>query len=232
MNNTKAYIFDLDGTLTLTQPLHYAAFSAIFKKYNISYTENEDKYEFAGRGSKEIFPAVFAKHGVKITPEEIAKYAAEKRIIYDSILEKAEIKEVAGAGAFLKKVMKAGIKLIVATGNKEPEAREILTKAGLSDFFTQIVSQKDVENQKPAPDIFLFAASKIGCKPEECIVFEDAINGVKAARAANMYCIALTTGTEKSALAAVGANVVVSSYEELKGKLPAVSPFRGFKSSS
>lgn len=211
----KGYIFDLDGTLTLTQHLHYQAFSVVFKRYGIEYTEHDDRYKYAGTGSKYIFPTVFAEHGRILSEEEIAQFSAEKRDIYDQILEKSSVQAVSGALEFLSEAQQRRIKMIVATGNKAEETKIILAKAGIADFFDQIVSQKDVEHQKPAPDIFLLAAQKLGLSPQDCIVFEDGINGVKAAKAGGIYCVALDTSIANEELVKAGADMVITNYFNL-----------------
>ncbi len=211
----KGYIFDLDGTLTLTQHLHYQAFSVVFKRYGIEYTEHDDRYKYAGTGSKYIFPTVFAEHGKTLTQEEITKFSAEKREIYDEILEKSSVQAVPGALKFLLEAQQKGIKMIVATGNKIEETEVILVKAGIAHFFDQIVSQKDVEHQKPAPDIFLLAAKKLELSPQDCIVFEDGINGVKAAKAGGIYCVALDTSIANEELIKAGADMVITNYFNL-----------------
>lgn len=215
LNSGKGYIFDLDGTLTLTQHLHFQAFSEVFKRYGIEYTEHDDRYKYAGTGSKYIFPTVFAEYGKTLSQEEIVKLSAEKRALYDEILERSSIQAVPGVLEFLFQAQQKGIKMIVATGNKAEETEIILVKARIVHFFDIIVSQKDVKNQKPAPDIFLLAAQKLNLVPQECIVFEDGINGVKAAKAAGMYCVALDTSVEKEQLVKAGADTIINNYFDL-----------------
>lgn len=215
----KGYIFDLDGTLTLTQQLHHQAYAAVFEQYGLHYTREDDQ-RFAGQGSKTIFPKFFAEHNKTITAEEIEKLAAQKKSIYDQIVEQSEIKTVPGIENFLKQAKGAGKKITVATGNKLEATEKILKKTNILEYFEQIVAQHEVKNQKPAPDIFLLAAKKIGIKPEECVVFEDGINGVIAAKAANIPCIGLSTGVSKDELLKAGALKAVNDYNELLNHLP------------
>lgn len=214
MHNLNALIFDLDGTLTLTQRFHYLAFSEVFKKHGVDYTEADDM-RFAGKGSHCIFPEFFGEHGVKLDTEQIATYSDEKKNIYDAILIQSEIREVPGATAFLERMKKRGLKIAVASGNK-PEAIDfILQRAGLDPYVDVVMANKYVKHSKPDPDVFLAAARRLGVVPEESIVFEDAVNGIEAARAAHMKCIALSTGFSRKVLSEAGADAVFENFTHI-----------------
>ena len=181
MTQIKGLIFDLDNTLALSQQFHVQAFSEVFKKHGLTYTGKDD-LRFAGKGSHCTFPEFFAEHGIKLTPVQVKQYSDEKTAVYNRIIHEMDIKPVKGAPAFLSKMEKMEYRMVVASGNK-PEAIEyILRKIGIREFFEAIVTNKDVIKSKPAPDIFLKSAEKLGLKPEECIVFEDAVNGIRAAQ--------------------------------------------------
>ncbi len=221
----KGIIFDLDGTLTLTQYLHYQALKHTFAEYGIEYSQAEDLKNFAGKGSKHtcevVLTASAAKPGYtgnKPTVEEFKKCSAKKKKYYDELLEKTEIKLVPGIESFLANADAKGIKMIVATGNKIDATQIILGRTGIARYFKGIVAQHDVKNQKPAPDIYLLAAEKLGLPVSECIVFEDVPNGVKGAKAGNFYCIGLTTGSTEEELKAAGADTVISDYNDPKIK--------------
>jgi|WetSurMetagenome_2_1015567.scaffolds.fasta_scaffold348700_2 beta-phosphoglucomutase len=216
MNKTKGFIFDLDGTLTLSQHLHYLALHEVFLAYDIDYTQKEDQEKFSGKGSRYTCEQVLKNAGKDSSPAEIDKCATAKKEAYDKIISGARIDPVPGIEAFLEKARTAGIKMIIATGNKLEATHLLLQKAGIGDFFGKIVSQSDVKNQKPAPDIFLKAASELGLKPEECVVFEDAINGITAAKAGQIPCVALTTGSPAEDLLKAGADITVADYNDQK----------------
>lgn len=205
----KGVIFDLDGTLTLTQHLHEQAYAAVFKKFGITYTRGEDFYE-AGIGGDHTFRIIFEKHGVKDFNLEECK--AEKRRIYGELLKNATIEPVPGVKEFVEKLRAKNIPYIVATGNREEFARYTLEKAGLDQYFSLLITNRDVKSGKPAPDIFLAAAEKLGLAPADCIVFEDAWSGVTAAKKANMFCVALETLAPKEFLIKTGANLVIKDY--------------------
>jgi len=214
----KGLIFDLDGTLTLTQQFHYQALHEVFKEYGIDYTQKEDQEKYSGKGSKYTCEQVLKAAGKNSSPEEIEACAAKKKAAYDRIISGSEIMPVKGVKEFLTLARDAGLKMIVATGNKLEATKTILQKAGIKGFFNMIISQLDVKNQKPAPDLFLAAAEKMGLAPDECIIFEDAVNGVAAAKAGNIKCIAITTGSPAEELLKAGAWETVPDYNDPKLK--------------
>ena len=215
----KGLIFDLDGTITLTQQFHYQAFSRVFAAHGVEYTEHDDLYKYAGMGSGTIFPTVFADRGITLTDEQIKQYSSEKKEIYTKILENSEILPVPGVQDFLKKVTERGYHICIASGNK-PEAIEyLLERVGVRDFFDTIVTNKDAEKPKPAPDIFLAATAKLGLQPSGCVVFEDAINGVQASESAGIRCIGLATRIPEKDLKAAGADYVVKNYDEIRDEM-------------
>ena len=212
----KGLIFDLDGTLTMTQQFHYRALREVFGTYGIEYTAKEDQEKYSGKGSKYTCEQVLMGAGKNPDPAMIDECANKKKIAYDKIISENDITAVPGIRDFLARAKAAKLKMIIATGNKLEATRLILQKAGIGEFFNEIVSQSDVKNQKPAPDIFLAAAARMGLKPEECLVFEDAINGVTAAVAGHIPCIALTTGSVAAELLKAGAIEVVADYNDQK----------------
>jgi beta-phosphoglucomutase len=210
----KGLIFDLDGTVTITQQYHAQTFAAVFKKHGLKYTARDDA-RYSGRGSHCTFPEFFKEHGIILTKKQIEEYSKEKRILYDKLIKTAHLKNVPGIETFLEKQKAKGIKIAMATGNRIDAARLILKKTGLLKYFKIIVTNKDVKNSKPFPDIFLKAAEKLNLKPQECIVFEDAVNGVEAAKNGGMRCIALTTGTPAEKLRAAGADHLIANYRRV-----------------
>jgi beta-phosphoglucomutase family hydrolase len=216
MNKPKGLIFDLDGTLTLTQQFHADALREVFlNDYGINFTQAEDQEKYSGRPSSYTCEQVLKEHGRNPSPEEIEKCTTKKKEIYNRILAEREIVLVAGAKDFLDATTKKGLKMIVATGNKSEFTKIILQRAGIAKYFDDnIASQSDVKNSKPAPDVFLLAAEKMNLKPEECVVFEDSLNGIQAAVAAHIPCVALTTAEKKEALLKAGATVTITDYTD------------------
>lgn len=219
MRRIRGLIFDLDGTITLTQQFHYQAFSQVFAKHGITYTEDDDLGKYAGMGSGVIFPTVFADRGITLSEEQIREYSREKKELYDEIIRREEIVPVPGVVDFLKRMKQRGYRMCIASGNKLESIEFLLEAATVREFFDFILSGKDVVRPKPAPDIFLTAAKKFGFEPGECIVFEDAVNGTVGAREAGMSSVGIATRIPEGALREAGADIVVKDYTELSDVL-------------
>lgn len=212
----KGVIFDMDGTITLSESLHHQAYAAVFKEYGVDFTFDEEIRKFAGSGSEKIFTDVFAERGITVSKDDIAKCVAKKKSLYTKIVQEAEIPVVDGAKEFIKSISARGLRRIIATGNSNLDAvRLILKKVGLLEYFPDIISITEVPRGKPFPDVFIEAAKRINCAADECVVLEDAINGVRAAKAAGMRCIALATTTKREDLLKAGADEVVKNYAEI-----------------
>lgn len=216
----KGIIFDMDGTITLTEPLHHRALAKVFREYGIDYGLEMHVSRFAGSGSLNTFTKVFAEHGVKVSEEEIKECISKKHNLYTKFVHEEEIPVVPGAKEFIKKIDKMGLERIIATGNSDLDAvRFILGRLGLAGYFPQILSIKEVVRGKPFPDVFTEAAHRLNLSPAECIILEDSVNGVQAASSAGIRCIAFDTTTKKEDLLAAGAFAVVKNYFEITDDL-------------
>lgn len=212
----KGIIFDMDGTITLTEGFHHRAFAEVFRQNGIAYDFSDHMKRFAGAGSGVTLQTIFQEHGKALNPEEIKELQAKKKELYTKIVQESEIPTVSGVHEFVKKIHVRGLKKIIATGNSNLDAvRFILKKVGLLEYFPDILSIKEVGRGKPFPDVFVEAARRLGCAADECVVLEDAINGVQAAKAAGIRCIAFETTTKKEDLLKAGASVVLRNYYEL-----------------
>lgn len=212
----KGIIFDMDGTITLTEELHHKAFSEIFRKFSVEYDLNMHVRRFAGAGSEQTFKTIFNESGIPASEEKIQECIALKKELYSKLIQESEIKTVPGVHEFVKRIHERGLKKIIATGNSNLDAvRFILKKVWLLEYFPDILSIKEVGRGKPFPDVFLEAAKRIGCAAGACVVLEDALNGVQAAKAAGIRCIAFQTTTGKEELLKAGASVVLKDYYEL-----------------
>lgn len=217
----KGLIFDMDGTITLSEPLHFKAYSSVLAEFGVhDYTYEEAVRKYSGSGSKVIFTEVLAKHGISLTADLIEQAIAKKRALYTKFVRESEIPVVPGVKEFLQRIEGKNFKRIIATGNSDlASVRFMLERAGVSEFFPELLSVTEVPRSKPFPDVFLEGARRIGCAPHECIVFEDAINGVRAAHAAGVRCIGLETTTPREDLLNAGASVVVKNYTEVTDQL-------------
>jgi len=176
------YIFDCDGTLAETMPLHYKAWLALFKEAGTPFVFEEDYfYHLGGTPTAEIVRIFNKKYG---TDFDAVKLAHQKEDLFiETMHELTPIEEVV---ALARSYKAAGKPVSVASGGMKPIVLKTLEMIGLKDFFPIVVTPEDVERGKPFPDMFLLAAEKMGTKPEKTLVFEDAVTGIKAAQAAGM----------------------------------------------
>lgn len=183
------YIFDLDGTLIDTMPVHYRAWAAAMRHQGLAGALDEDYfYALGGVPSLQVAALLAAKHGLTIpSPDCVAEHKEElyrERLLTDDVPPIAQVVE------FARRVAKTH-PVAIATGGTPDVALPSLKSAGLDDLFKVIVTPLDVApgRGKPFPDMFLEAARRIGVAPEKCLVFEDAEPGIRAATAAGMTVV-------------------------------------------
>jgi len=183
-----ALIFDMDGVLLDSNPLHREAWTAFSRRYGVQTTE-EMLVRMYGRRNDEIVRDFF---GESLSDEEVfARGAAKERLYREMLAEKVEEVLVPGLRPFLEIYRK--FPLAVAS-NAEPENIDfLLDKAGLRGYFRMIVDGHQVSRPKPDPEIYLLTAKKLGISPANCIVFEDSHYGVEAARRAGMRIVGVST---------------------------------------
>jgi len=210
----KAIIFDLDGTIVFSHPTHFAAYEELFGEFGIKWNYEEFNNVFAGTGAPVIIKNLLTRHG--ITDFDLAVLVKKKRDIFNRILENNKLKTVPGFFEFLKILNERGIKKIIASGSNRENIKHMLINIGAESEFPLYISGEDVKNPKPAPDIFLAAAEKIGVTPRQCAVIEDTTHGVIGAKAAHMKAIALTTTCDRNVLASAGADMIVENYLKLR----------------
>lgn len=215
IRDAEGYIFDLDGTLAVSQHFHFEAYRLLFEENEIEYSLEDDIALYNGQGSEKIIPHIFERHDRKLSTEQVRELILRKRKIYKELIENAEIKQVPGVESFLNLLTTEKKKIIVATGNRLEPSKKILKKIGLDRFFKTIISVEDITEPKPSPETFLLAMNQLGLEPEQCIIFEDSVSGVKAAKAANMFCVGITTGTETDRLTLAGADKTIADYTEI-----------------
>ena len=175
----KGYIFDCDGTVAHSMPIHYAAWRQTAEENGILMTE-ELFYSLGGVPTTRIVEILNEKFGTSLDPEQIAR---RKEAVYlENMGNMQPIEEVA---AFARKVAKFA-KVSIASGGYLPVVLETLEAIGFKDFFPVVVTTEQVSRGKPFPDMFLEAAKRMGVPPNECLVLEDSPAGIDAAKAAGM----------------------------------------------
>jgi HAD superfamily hydrolase (TIGR01509 family) len=183
----KAAIFDMDGVLTDSEPLINEAAVTMFHERGV-VVQPDDFLPFVGTGEDRYIGGVAEKHGVGLDIPQAKKRTYE---IYLSLVP-TKLHAFVGARELVLACQQAGLRVAVASSADLIKIEANLGKIGLPPGqWDAVISAEDVVNKKPAPDIFLAAARKLGITPAECAVIEDAVNGVQAAKAAGMRCIAV-----------------------------------------
>ncbi len=178
------YIFDLDGTLADTMPLHYAAWDKALRNAGLKGALDENRfYALGGVPSRLVAEFLGRHHGLKLDPERVYR---DKEAIFMGSLQKLEL--IVPVVSFARKISRTR-PVALASGGTRDVVRSTLVKTGLADLFPVVVTADDVEHGKPAPDMFLLAARLMGVPPGRCLVFEDGQPGIQAAEAAGMQWV-------------------------------------------
>jgi beta-phosphoglucomutase family hydrolase len=178
----RGLVFDCDGTLADTMPLHWVAWSSVSKKYGLHFPE-ERFYALGGVPSRDILKMLAGEQGISIDHLAVA---LEKENCYLPLLPQVQpVHEIVA----IAKENHGQMPMAVASGGVKPIIEQVLVHLGIRDLFDAIVTSEDVTRQKPAPDIFLEAAKRIGIPPQECRGFEDTDLGMQAIRAAGMDAV-------------------------------------------
>ena len=177
-------IFDLDGTLVVTMPAHFESWCSALAQFGAPGILEEDVfYAMGGRPAHDIVKDLNGEHGLSLDPFAI-RFAKREHFLNN--LENVKlIEEVA---SYLKSHV-GKVPIAVATGSSRIAAERTLQKVGLSDLVDEVVTSDAVPSGKPAPDVYLEAASRIGVEPGRCLVFEDARAGIIAAQSAGMQVV-------------------------------------------
>ncbi|MCX6334005.1 MAG: HAD-IA family hydrolase [Bacteroidia bacterium] len=192
----RGVLFDMDGVLADSEQFICRAAIIMFSELGLT-VQPEDFKPFVGTGENRYIGGVAEKYGLKV---DIEKVKARTYHFYTGII-KGNLKPLPGAIDFVMSCLDRGLKIAVATSADAVKMNASLAEIGIpSALFHATVNGLEVDNKKPAPDIYLKAAWKIGLKPKECLVIEDAVSGIKAARSAGCRCLALTTSFNRSLL--------------------------------
>ncbi|MDF2820833.1 MAG: HAD-superfamily hydrolase, subfamily variant 3 [Clostridiales bacterium] len=209
----KAVLFDMDGVIVDSEPMHGEAVLLTLKDFGI-YVEMEFFNQFIGSTNIYLWGEAIKEFNLDTTVEELLKIQLEKKRL---LIEKDGHQGIEGITELVKDLKKNGIKLAVASSSALPYIKEVITKLGLLEYFDELVSGEDVPNPKPAPDVFYKAAKVLGVEASECVVIEDSKNGVNAAKNAGMPCIGfinLNSGNQDLS----NANILIEGFEEVDFK--------------
>lgn len=204
----KGLLFDMDGTLVDNLAYHFMAFDAYAKREGFTLLEPVS-LKINGMHSNDIFPLLLGN-------EVVAQYGLdrlnrEKEEVYRDMY-RPKIAPIAGVIELLKEAKKAGVKCAIGSSGCRENVEMIIEGLGIADLIDGSISGSDVTHGKPHPEIFTKAHELLGLKAEECIVVEDAVNGIVAGVRAGCKCLAVTTTATAEVLAEAGASLCVEDY--------------------
>ena len=185
----EACLFDLDGVIVDTAKYHFIAWKALAEELGFEFTI-EDNERLKGVSRMQSLEILLEIGGKQFSEQEKLAMAENKNTLYVSYIEKMTPEEtLPGVPEFLQELRNKGIK--IALGSASKNSPMILDRIQLSGMFDVVVDGNSITEAKPNPEVFLKGAEWLGVSPEHCVVFEDAIAGIEAARNANMYCVGI-----------------------------------------
>lgn len=192
-----AIIFDFDGVILDSEPLHYEACCAIFKEIGVSFTYAEYEEKYIGLADKQMFPDILRDNSLVLLPQEIETLIENKIQYYTEIIKAHDnLPIVPGVTQFIKTLTKENKKIAICSAATRSEiiaALEKINKGELEPFFNIITTADDVRFAKPSPEGYILTAARLGIAPNRCLVFEDTPHGISAAKQAGMSVIGLLT---------------------------------------
>jgi HAD superfamily hydrolase (TIGR01509 family) len=192
----KGVLFDMDGVLVDSEAFICKAAIEMFREHGIN-VKPIDFQPFVGMGENRYIGGVAEKYNLKV---DINKVKARTYEIYE-VITHGQLLPLPGAIEFVTHCRNKGLKLALATSADHVKMEVNLREIGLSlQSFHSTINGLEVERKKPFPDIYIKAAGMLRLKPQECLVVEDAVSGVKAAKAAGCRCLAVTSSFDKAAL--------------------------------
>jgi len=207
--NSKAVIFDLDGTMLDNNPYHLKAFKKYLQKNNREMSDEEYNRNINGRTNKDVMEYIYQK---KLSEEELLHFVQEKESLYRE-LYKDDIAPVKGLMELLRLLDKNNIPMGIATSGIQVNIDFMFVNVPVKKYFKTVVNSSHIKKGKPDPEIFLKTADALHVVAAECLVFEDSIVGITAAKAAGMKVIAIATTHQKEELAI--ADMIIDDYTQL-----------------
>ena len=208
----KAVLFDMDGVIVDTEPLHRKAYFSMFKEYGMDVTE-ELYATFTGASTKKVCNTLIDKFGLDATHEDLTN--VKRAFFKDLFYNDSEFDLIPGVRQLIEHYYNNGVKLVLASSASRVTIDMVFEKFGLEPYFLGKISGADLKESKPHPEIFELAAKMAEEPIENCMVIEDSTNGILAAHRAGIFCSAYNS--ENSALQDLSlANISVNEFHELE----------------
>lgn len=183
------FIFDMDGVIVDNMRIHETAWLALFTDLGLTINIKEFHHKTAGMKAIEVLRYFL---GTRFSNAELVQFSAQKEFLY-RVLFRKKLKALTGLPTFLKDAQRRRIPMAVATGGGKPNIDFILDGLHLRKYFRSVLGANDVMHGKPHPEIYLKSAVALAIAPSDCIVFEDALPGIEAARCAGMQVVGIAT---------------------------------------
>ena len=210
----RAVLFDMDGVLADTEEFSSQAGMLFFQELGIPVSQT-DFISFIGSGEDEYIGGVARLYGHEVPDIEAAKVRMYQ--LYERVV-RGRLEPMSGVVQFILSCRDHGLKTAVVTSADSMKMYINLEQMGMDPaMFDELICGSDVKMKKPAPDIYLLAAERVGVEPTACLVIEDAVNGVLSAKRAGMVCAALQTSFSEERLKDAGADVIVAGFADLAG---------------
>jgi HAD superfamily hydrolase (TIGR01509 family) len=215
MGKLYGLIFDVDGVIADTEAVNARVSIRVFADlFGLEGVVRKDFEAGLGRGAEEYVKAGARVHGLGLTDEQIEKATQLRQEYFLKILSEEPLPVYGGVLELMEKAMQSqDFRLAIATSGTLEKSRTVLKAAKIPYRKMVYINGNDVKNKKPDPELFLIAAERMGIEPANCVVIEDAPNGVQAAKAAGAKCIAVTNSTTADNLSE--ADLVCDSLEQI-----------------
>jgi HAD superfamily hydrolase (TIGR01509 family) len=201
----------MDGVIVDTEPVHHYAFRQHFEQLSI-FVSPEMYASFTGNSTRNVFQKL--KHHFQLSQDVEVLIDTKRQLFNEAFDQKEDLHLLDGVEDLIKGLHQNGMQLILASSSAKVTINRIFNRFNLHQYFTHIISGEDFENSKPDPAIFNHAVLLSNCPKENCIVIEDSTNGIKAAKAAGIYCIGYDSPNSKLQDYSL-ANWVISDFSEL-----------------
>lgn len=208
-------IFDMDGVIVDTEPVHHYAYYQHFSQLNIEVTDTHYQ-SLTGNSTRNVFQKLKDHFNLEHEVEHLIQ--TKRNLFNDAFDTKEDLHLIEGVEDLIKDLYNNGLELIVASSASKVTIDRVFKRFNLYPYFSHIVSGEDFPKSKPDPAIFLHAASLSKHPKNQCIVIEDSTNGIKAAHAAGIYCIGYQSVNSKGQEYSL-ANKIISHFSEINAEI-------------
>lgn len=209
----QALLFDMDGVVIDSEPIHEEAQRLIFREYGLPVPESEFA-GFKGMTERKVFERIVAEFGTD--RHDVEALVAAKEDTFRRLL--VDLRLIPGALDFIRRVV-PHYRLALTTSSARIHQRFAFDRFELESYFEVVVTAEDIEHPKPHPQPYLTTAARLGLSPHDCLVIEDSVHGVRSARRAGCRVAGMTTSFPAARLAEAGAHFTIDTYADLSTRL-------------